>query len=230
MKLPEDRADKIKVLALIAVGAAAVIYAVIQLGLTPLLRSQRARRERIRELEESLRIAGAEIKSADGAGRDTTDVLAAIMAFSNSHVLHPRLGNYLLGATEALEAHAARAGLPLGSIREIGRADVPKPANRAGGNLLKYYAVRTGVVCGYFDFTRLLQAIEEANPYLCVANFTVASQSTPDKHAITFDVQFPVWADPEMPAALQADIDAAKPDVDETPPGTADADLTEEPT
>ncbi|MCX7590005.1 MAG: hypothetical protein N2255_00085, partial [Kiritimatiellae bacterium] len=50
---------------------------------------------------------------------------------------------------------------------------------------------------GLFDLVRLLSALETANPYLCVVSLSITPQTAgdPERHNVSFDVQWPVWND-----------------------------------
>jgi len=205
MRLPEDRKERLKVFALIAIGAVAVAFTVAQLAVRPLFRSRSAKRQRIAELRGEMDAGRLEIARIDARRKELLELVQEIHGLSVSNVLQPVLGNYLLRATELVEKEAAQAGLQFAQLQEVGRADLPK-GSRPGK--LSYYSLRATLECGLAELIRLLETIEKANAYLCVADLSIMAQPpTPDRQKVNLVIQFPVWNSPDIAEQLERDLE-----------------------
>ena len=229
MKLPEDRKERVKVLSLVAIGVVAVLNGLFAGVLRPHIRKQNDRRTRIAELTEQMEKGRRNISRMVKGQRRNMEVLRDILyvADEKGYILMPRLGNYLLGATEIIESSMQRAGLSGFEVREVGILQLPQPPTETVERALKSYSVHIDMECGIHDLVRLLQIIEEENPYVCISGINVEGQvGKPAAHRVGFDVQWPIWVDFETPDALRALVKKAN-DFDRDTPTTVPA--TEEP-
>lgn len=208
MKLPEDKKERAKILALIAVGAVGVLYMVIQVGITPLLKSKQAKIARIQELKEELKKARREIDQVPRNRKKNYEGLLRIKEVSEKYALHPRLGNFLLVVTDILEKRAEKLGIELESIREIGISEIPQNSSKGKENAFKSYGVSVALTCSFHDVICFLREIESSNPYLCIFGLGITGQpeENPEKHRVSFNVQWPIWADYEMPARIEEQL------------------------
>jgi len=210
MKLPEDSRERTKIIALIVIGAAGVLYAVVQLG-GLLLKSGNEKSGAAEDLEEELRRARLEIKRMSVDRETSRATLLRIKEISDKFMLHPRLGNFLIGATDMLERHAKTAGLQLASIREIGSADIAygRKAALQSEFAVKSYTVRVAVECGFNELVALLSEIERSNRFLCITSLGIDTQTDrdPENHKITLDVQWPTWAAYDTPSKLEEQLE-----------------------
>ena len=222
MKLPEDRGERMKVLALGAIGIAAVAYAVIQLVILPLLGGKQEHTERIDELSDELGLAEMEIAQMAKDSVANRETVSEIKEITDKYVLLPRLGNYRLGATESIEQHALAAGVELDAVREIGMSEIPKGTDDKFDHLLRAYTVRVTVHCPYTNLVGFLAGLEQSNPLLNIPDVTIAGQpqADPENHLVNFSVQWPVWADPNTPGELN---DMLRGKADETTEAKTDA-------
>jgi hypothetical protein len=222
MKLPRDRKERIKVFALLAAGLILAIYGVVTFAARPLMKSVQARRERIQILQKDLEKAQLQIVQMQ-KGKESNVLIVrdlARLSGDGGMILNPRLGNYLLSAQEIINDHARNCGLTVDAVRELGlsglqpQEDNAKAAKKKkpGKQLFQAYSAQVVMNCGIHDLTRLLGAIETSNPYLCVSSIDIAAQaSSPDKHTVTFQVQWPVWENEEQKSRIErqnADLEA----------------------
>jgi hypothetical protein len=207
VKLPEDKQKRVKILVAIGMGAALVILGVVQGIIVPLARVRKEKRARIEECRNGLEEARRQIRAAAATLDQNAEALQAISEISDRYVLRPVLGNYLLEATETLEGHAHNADVQLQSIREVGISEIPSEGG--GERALKSYTVRVDLQCSYRDVARLLREIETSSPYLCLTALTISGQPevTPEVHQVSFNIQWPIWADPETPARLKEQME-----------------------
>ena len=194
MKLPTDKKERNKVLALVGIGAAAVLYVLFQV-ISGTVRSRAKAAAAIDELEDNLKVANRGIEEAKRDRVKNDKFLATLQEKSNRYFLHPGLGmNYLLGVTATLEHLAEEAGVQIQSITERGLTRVPNPEMP---QLLKVYSVGVYLLCGYDDALRLVAGIEAGNPLACVSDLDITGNGSrdPENHSVRFDVQWLTWGD-----------------------------------
>ena len=200
MKLPENKRERQKIAGLIAVVVLGALYGVWAFVYDPIRTKREDALEQIIDIERNLRRAETQIARVPQMESDLKSIAAELVEMSEQHMLHPRLGNYLLTAREIFAQHAARAGVNAYRTEEVGLVALPRGGDRAdAAQTVQAYAMRVMMNGGYEDFRRLVRDMEEANPYVSFSAFLVAAQSDqPQRHLITFEVQWPVWVDPAM--------------------------------
>jgi hypothetical protein len=173
--------------------------------INPTMAKKKATLAKIGELKESLEKANREIDQMSKDRKTNLEAVLTIKSLSDKYLLKPRLGNFLLSATEIIEEQAKRIGLTV-QVRDVGLG--PVVPERAPP--VKAYTAHVSVICGYRDLIRFIREIETDNPMICVMNISIQGRASPDveTHSIGFDVQWPVWADQEMPSNLEAQLAA----------------------
>ena len=206
MRLPDDKQKRIKILVVIGLGATLVVLGIVQGIIVPLVRVRKEKKARIEECRQGLEEARRQIRAAAATLDQNKEALQTINEISERYILHPVLGNYLLEATEHIERHARNANVKVRSIREVGISEIP---THGGERAFKSYTVRLDLECSYRDVASLLREIEASNPYLCVTAITIGGQSRvdPEKHQVSLNVQWPIWADPQTPASLKEQME-----------------------
>ncbi len=200
MKLPENKRDRQKILAIIAVAAAGVLYGVWIGVYNPISNKRDEAAEKVLQLEHDLRTAEIQIRRMRQMERDFERTTLRLAEYSEEHMLHPRLGNYLLNARDILMGHSRSAGIGSIVIEEVGLKELPSLSDdEDAANTVQSYAVRVEAECGFNELKRLIRLIEEDNPLITVSRLHIAGQSgNPQEHMVTFDIQWPVWIDPGM--------------------------------
>ena len=75
---------------------------------------------------------------------------------------------------------------------------------------LKSYNLRVTLNTGVHNLIRFLKGIEEGNPYITLSNLSIgARKEDPANHAISFEIQWPVWAEPTMGETLETRLKEA---------------------
>jgi hypothetical protein len=224
MKLPEDPKERIKILALIGIGAVAVIYMAIALVIKPLFGAEARYRKEIAEVNESLMASQRDMNHMLREREGNVRSLEAITDISDRRrlILHPRLGNYELGAREFLESIAVQAGVTMEAIREIGVTQMPQSPDLKNEKSLKFYTLRVDLEAGLHDLMRMLVALENANPYIGLSSLTINTRpEDPGKHQIDVELQWPVWADAKMNDTIKLRLEEAMAFNDSVRPGDA---------
>ncbi len=222
MKLPADKAERNKLLAVVVILLVACIYVAYTFGLGPLLSNRKRDAQRRVELIDLLWQAERDIELLPHNRKTNQDLATAILKASDEeqHVLRPNLGNYLLVAKDTIRTHADRLGIRLGTVTEtappvVARArktDEPAPDLKTA---FVPYTVNVTLTEGFQAVARLVRALEEDNPLLCVTRLDIVGQPdrSPRQHLISMDVTWPVWADETAPDRLREQLD-------DEPPGT----------
>ncbi|MFO7871500.1 MAG: hypothetical protein R6V03_08725 [Kiritimatiellia bacterium] len=206
MKLPEDKNERKKVLMLIGLGTAAVIYGLYAGALKPLSAKKKQYESRIAEAEAFLKDASRDIEKMSEYHGTNRETLEELLSVADKYLLHPRLGgNYLLPATEELEKHRADLGIEFKNISEKGFTGVPKRPGSSRENMFRAYRVSVVLDCTYTDLLRFLRKIESDNPYVSVADLSVsgARKDNVELHSVKVDIQWPIWDDYRKPEELR---------------------------
>jgi hypothetical protein len=209
MKLPEDKAERNKMLGLIGVGVIALAYVTFAFGISPFFQKQNAAEIRISELDDRLWKSKKDIQNAPLNSQKNNELLTQILEASEKeqHILRPSLGNYLLVATDIISRHADAVGITIESISETRPTNSQLPEGHdPNGPRFKAYTVNVKLTCNVLELMKLIEALETANPYLCITRMGIFGRATDiEQHAVSFDVQWPAWIDNDLPLQLAAE-------------------------
>ena len=234
MKLPEDKTKRMQVLGLSVGVVVGVIWGLVAGVIGPLKRNAGERLERIEQLHRDLRIAEAEIHQM-AEDRDTNSNLIERAKSEDVYILHSRLGNFLLSATEAIDAYARAASVDIDTITEVGTSILPERQGQQSAGALNVYSVNVKLRAGLHDVLRLLETANRENPYVAVSSLEIfARAGSPARHDMTLILQWPIWNDSDrapdlarflsVPPAVPADdVLTPPPDLLTEPPPIADA-------
>jgi len=217
MKLPEDKKERAKWLTMIFLGVALVLVGFYFGVINPLLSSKGKMKNEIAELKKKIADADKKISIMEREKVESVTVLAEIKTASSKYVLPPVVDNYLLSARPRVEEHSNRLRLNIEPVRAVGSSEIIPAASSPA---LMAYSARVSLVCGLHDLVRLLHSIETGNPYIAVINISITGQPKVDKvnHLVTFDVQWPVWVDQELPVKIEAALKASGANADISSP------------
>lgn len=196
MKLPTDPKERTQILVLIGLVAVGVCVGIF-FAFKSLADSKKEMLVKIEELDSSLSKADAKIKRMQVDAVDNEAAVKEILDVSEDYVLTSVLGNYQLVARDILEGIAKELELEIEPVRELGQAEIPYAR---GPGVFNGYTARVTLFCGMHDLVKYLQKLEAQNPYLCVTGITIVERhrQSPNLHQVSFDVQWPVWSDPEL--------------------------------
>jgi len=208
MKLPEKRSERLKLIGLIVVVVLAAFYGVY-VAVSGHFARVREQATKIDELKRKLEAAQTAVKQMErdlGANAMIVDSIINT-ALRQGGVLRDRLGNYLLSAQEILETYAKRSNVSLDTITEVGISQLPQMGSKGQAGNFRGYTVRVGLQCGLHELVRLFANIETNNPYVSVLGLSIVGQpDKPDRHSVSFEIQWPIWADTSLPAMLETQV------------------------
>jgi len=210
MKLPEDRNEKIKILVMIGLVGAAILYALVFFLIMPYFTKTRGDAIRLEELEQLVWRAERDIQQMTRNRDLNTSILKEILDISENRkfILHPNLGNYLLVAEGILHRTAAQENIEILSIRETSGPPRPPDANDRNQSAFWPYAVSLTLEVGLHELTRFVHRLQRENPYLAIVSLSVTAgtPSDPSRHNVNLTIQWPVWRSPDHPNRLAVEL------------------------
>lgn len=193
MKLPEDRKERTKILIMIAVGVVAVIYAIFELAILPLLAEQNLNRKKMVDSQVRITKIKRDLLNVPRLRADFNSTTSHIATLSE-HLAQPVLGTYLLGIQNTIDSLSANLDIRMVPAAEIGIAELPGSNKDGLPHSLRSYSVRTTFYGGYREIMAFFRALEASNPMMCITEFSISAQNnSPEKHQVNFTAQWPIW-------------------------------------
>lgn len=182
--------------ALLMAGAAYGIWVGVY---EPLRRQRDEVKKQADALEAELQTIRLQIRQMPETKRELAGLTRNLRDHSEDHLLHPRLGNYLLQAREDMAHYARMAGVEGVQVEEIGLIDLPLLPKKTADYRLRAYAIRVSAQCGLDSLLDWIRVIETGNPLVSVSHLTISAQpENPLQHRVRLEVQWPVWIEPDM--------------------------------
>jgi len=204
MKLPANKKERAKILVLIGMGVIVLIIVLVQLVAIPILDSRRKLREDIEEYRTRVEKARRELRASKQIQAEFDAVSGKLKAIAEDYLLHPILGSYLVGVSEALDPQARESGFTIEDLQERGIQALRLRAKEASGRAYNAYSVQIVGQGSYDEIAAFLKSLEGRNPYVCVTELKISEQpDTPERHRVTLRIEWPIEAEP-------ARTDAAK--------------------
>ena len=199
MKLPADKTKRIQVLVALGLAAVMGILALFNFVLTPIMDSAREARDKIATAQQRTLQSQSELERFTKTQAERDRMYAEINDISARYLLKPTFGTYILGVREIVERHAADAGVNVDNMLPIGVIDMPVRTKDVKQIFFRTFAVQVSGQASYEALVRMLSSLESGNPYICISGITVNGRpETPARHAVSFTIQWPIWADPNM--------------------------------
>ncbi|MDD5522867.1 MAG: hypothetical protein PHI84_18790 [Kiritimatiellae bacterium] len=209
MKLPEDKKERTKILVLIGIGVVVVLYLIVQFGILPYFKAKRDKLAKIEQVKIDIGNANREIAQHEKDKVENLDILRKITDVSDKYVIKPVLGNYKISASEVIEPITKKLNLKIDQFRPVGLL------SEASQTSFRAFSARLTTVCSYEELICFIREIENNNPLISVLNISITGQGqeNKEKHKVVFEVQWPAWADPEIPVQLAKQLN----DLSKTP-------------
>lgn len=197
MKLPENKNERIKILAMSGLGGIAVLYAILQLIVFPVMEKHKKNVTKLEESQTEQLKMKQEFRKAQKVQAEYDTVVAQVQTLS-AFLAQPILGTYLIGLQSGLEQFAGVAGLRLNPASEIGFAEIPGKKKDGTKYQIRSYGVRATGTGGYPELVELIRQLEESNPLLCISELSIYVQpASPEFHQLNLSIEWPVGAEIE---------------------------------
>lgn len=214
MKWPTDKKTQQQYIALILIGVVFVIVILVMFVVTPIRDTKRDTKIAIEELKANLAKSDNIIRYKERDEADNFKALTDLKSISENCFLKAVLGNYLLVAREVFDAQITDFACAIEPVREVGPGQIPY---LGAVGVVNSYTARIALRCGLHDLVRLLRRLETSNPYATLTTLTVSGlhggsssdYETKENHSISFDIQWPIWANPEMPLKIEEQLEEA---------------------
>lgn len=212
MQFPKGRKERIQIVVLALIAAAAALFGFMTFVVQPFRASYAACLNEMASIKTKLDDANTEIGKGKNAKEKCEKMRAALREFDGAHVLQAEYGNYNIKADEYIKNTFAMPGLNLEALPPGGQFfDIP----RAQGNKLMSFVVSVSCTItgrrGYEHLLDLFRKIETDNPYVSISKINMtAAQPGSMSQPVSFVISWPIWKDPAivttfMPQAKQSD-------------------------
>lgn len=195
---------------LAGVVAAAAIALVYFYGVSPMNRKATEANQKIHDLNAQNDKSYLQIRNVQRLRAENLGLSNEVFSVTNRYVARPVLGSYPM--ERRIYELVANGGFRVGSCRELGAVETPRlspteiekakgkktPKGKAPPKPRHYferYQMEVRGQGGYADVVRLVQALEDENPFFSVVSLRiVANARTPELHDVTFTFEWPVEA------------------------------------
>ena len=214
MKLPKNKKERIQLLVLIVLGVAGVLFAIVQLGIAPLIKGRKDAVATIASVQKKLKGARADINRANKLGEKRNSIKAALRKIDEQHIIKAAYDQYRLTITPIVERAARIAGVQLrqhSAIGGRGQFGVVRGKKDKFKRVFRGFRVQVSGMAGYEDLVEMLQILETENPYVSISDISIARSGNERSHNITFTMLWPIWQDTDMVESFAAEKEDEKP-------------------
>lgn len=175
---------------------ATLLYAGFRFGLQPMAAQWHSKRTELATMEGDLRKARRLIASRGHLETTLAESREQLRTAAEQYV--PNQENPLSWATQKIYFQARSVGVDIEAVSEVGSATALRGLVDGGARHFASYAVRIVTACSYQKTKEFVRALQDSNPYLCVAGFHIGARSdAPELHTVTIDVEWPAWGKSE---------------------------------
>lgn len=211
MKMPVNKAERMKIMILIAIGILAVLFTIIQLVVTPFVKSYGAKQQELASIKKKWYEINQEMDRAPRIQKEYQEIVRQIGEYYELFVQKPTLGTYYIGAQSLLESACTNAGVQIESITEIGEADVPGKNKDGSPHAFRAYSVRLSCFAGFRQWTNFVATLEHDNLLASISEMQIsAREDNFDVHRIICTIQWPVLVNADKGA--DSSVSNAPPD------------------
>ncbi len=177
----------------IIVGGA--LYSCFRLLINPMLQVHAQELSQLQSCTDKIKGAQVGLRDLAVVSNEVFRLQAELGVATNRFVIRPVLGSTLVNVQGFVEPIAAACGLQIESWTERGRTAIPVEAKEAG-IVLERYALEIGASGSYAAVRDFLQALEKANPYVCVTEIDMQGRpENPAIHRVRICAEWPVFGE-----------------------------------
>jgi hypothetical protein len=209
MKLPDNPAERKKMLLAFGILGASILYLGVKYGVLPLIQKSKNRTKQVTQLEDLVFEAERKIKKLDTYREELAEFQAAVLDASErkQYVLHHNLGNYRLVAESIILPHLKQAGMRVAktspnSWKEEVNSDISSEGIPKGRRFVPF---GLAVTCSgsFIQLIAAIDAIEQSNPYICIGAINVKTTAdAPQTQSFQLLIKWPAWTTDEIKMAI----------------------------
>lgn len=191
-KMTKQQKQTVALAVLVSLG---LLFAIYQFVLTPFMDKGRQAAAELESLQIQLDEADRSLNGQPKLSLEYSNIVEQIKTTEDMHIAP--VENPLSWVSEKVYRTARGVGVEIESVSEMASPNVPwdkgalKPGTKAT-RVFKPYTVQIATECTYAELLKLVAAIEDSNPYLCIMGLSISSQTKDfSKHSITITVEWP---------------------------------------
>lgn len=173
----------------------AFLFAIYQFILTPFVDKGRQATAELESLQLQLDEADRFLDGQPKLSAEYSNLVEQVKLTEDQHIAPTE--NPLSWVSEKVYRTARGVGVELESVNELSAPNVPwdkgnlKPGTKPS-RIFKPYTVQVVAECTYAELLKLVAAIEESNPYLCIVGLSISSQTKDfSKHQVNLTIEWP---------------------------------------
>lgn len=198
MKLPAlGKKERTMLLAFAGILVVAGIYAAIQYGILPQIKSYKSAKAEEADYASKVAEGYDKLKKKADVLAQNEAVKKNLLDIYERYTMKPVFGNYKYEAQKLVNDIATnKAGVEISGLSEVWPLqDPPAPNGR-----FRAYTLKLTAVLSYEELMTFFDEIERNNPYatiweVSVTPLSVDAQNVAPRHTISFSVSWPVWID-----------------------------------
>jgi hypothetical protein len=193
MKLPENKRERILLIAFVTPSLVAIVYLGRSLFWTPTREAHARNQEKIAQLADKIAKGERELKVAPEFSARFDDSQALFSQMVSNNLLRPILGSYQISLQERLTPVIRATGFNLSAMMPVGNQ--PFPSHAKTGTFACTMAEITGTG-SYETICRLIGAILNVSPSIQITEITIQGQekSQPQLHRTSIRIEWPIKA------------------------------------
>jgi hypothetical protein len=215
MNLSDDKNKRLAIMAAIGLGVVILLAVLVKFVAMPLVERKKTAEKAIETTLKKLDTANKVIENGRGAEEKNFESLTELSTIARNYIVEDDFGEYAINAKSLVEKICAKAGVQLeGTSLRSGQTAVPRRKGAKGANPFSSLIVRTSTTVSYDKMVQLFATIAQESPYIAVTEITIAPTSDEEAHKVSFSLQIPIWANPEVGAQYKrgpAPLKAAPP-------------------
>ncbi|MGD9873208.1 MAG: hypothetical protein AB7T27_02950 [Kiritimatiellia bacterium] len=201
MKFGDMTKEQKQKVVLAGMGAAALLYVLYQFVLVPGIGTAGKSKDELAVLQADMEKVNHTLSSGTRL-RGELEASAARLKEDNSKHIVPS-DNPLAWALERVYECAEPLGIEIASVSPVTGSPVPWERTAGATRLFNPYTVKVVTRCGYFTLVSFLQALESANPYVCVSDLRIRGTLDNLAHDVEFMLVWPKWADEKSKESIR---------------------------
>jgi hypothetical protein len=199
VKLPEDRNERMKILALGGIVFIVVAIVLVLFVIKPLIAARKKAETSIESLDKKLRDGAAELKRALGVDQKCADIRTELIEINDEHIFKEEFGVYRMNVEKYLVRVQNEIGVPFANIGRARITSIPSRRGREFAHVTDSYIALITFDAGYADIVKVVRKLEDDNPYMSILSVSISPNAeNVEKHTVRIKADWPLWHDPKI--------------------------------